>query len=80
MAQGYKTGGRQSGTVNKTTKELREVLKAFVYSELETLPATLAELPADKRAELLIKILPFVLPKVNNVHYTTDENTYSWNG
>lgn len=79
MANGYKTGGRQAGTVNKTTKELREVLKAFVYNELETLPETLAALPADRRAELLIKILPFVLPKVNNINHDTGEANNLWN-
>ena len=75
MANGYKTGGRQTGTVNKTTKELREVLKAFVYSELAALPETLAALPTEKRADILIKILPFVLPKVDNVNYSDGEPT-----
>jgi len=76
MANGYKTGGRQAGTPNKTTKELRELLKAFVFSELETLPETLAALPADKRAELLVKILPFVLPKVDAVNATFGEGIW----
>jgi len=76
MANGYKTGGRQAGTPNKTTKELRELLKAFVFSELETLPETLAALPADKRAELLVKILPFVLPKVDTVNATFGEGIW----
>ena len=79
MANGYKTGGRQAGTVNKTTAELREILKAFVCNELETLPATLAAVPADRRAELLIKILPFVLPKVNNINHDTGEANNLWN-
>jgi len=73
MANGYKTGGRQSGTVNKTTKELREVLKNFVYSELAALPETLAALPTEKRADILVKILPFVLPKVDSVNYSNGE-------
>lgn len=73
MANGYKTGGRQAGTVNKTTKELREVLKNFVFSELEALPETLAALPTEKRADILVKILPFVLPKVDSVNYSNGE-------
>ena len=75
MANGYKTGGRQTGTVNKTTKELREVLKAFVYSELAALPETLAALPTEKRADILIKILPFVLPKLDSVNCSDGEPT-----
>jgi len=77
MAHGYKTGGRQAGTPNKTTKELRDILKAFVCGELETLPETLAALPADKRAEILVKLLPFVLPKVDTVNATFGEGI--WN-
>ena len=73
MANGYKTGGRQTGSVNKTTKELREVLKNFVYSELAALPETLAALPMEKRADILVKILPFVLPKIDSVNCSNGE-------
>ena len=35
--RGTKTGGRQAGTPNKVTSELRDALKAIVANELDTL-------------------------------------------
>jgi hypothetical protein len=71
---GKKTGGRVAGTPNKVTSELRKTLKAIVASELESLPGTLGELPSRERLDLLIKLLPFCMPKVNQISgsYDTD--------
>lgn len=65
--QGKKTGGRTSGTPNKITIELRKALKAVIGNQLETLPETLAELQPKERIELVIKLLPFCMPKVNAI-------------
>jgi hypothetical protein len=72
--QGNKTGGRVAGTPNKITSELRKTLKGIVASELESLPGTLGELPPRERLDLLIKLLPFCMPKVNQISgsYDTD--------
>jgi len=59
--------GRPAGTPNKLTKELRTVLKDFIFDELEALPAKLDELDTKDRIEIIIKIMPYVLPKVDNV-------------
>jgi hypothetical protein len=59
------------------TKDLRANLKTLVEIELNQLPETLAALPADKRLEVLLKLLPFVLPKVESVAMTKGEPT-SW--
>ena len=64
---GKKTGGRVAGTPNKISSELRKMLKVIIAGELESLPATLETLPARERIELVIKLLPFCLPKVNNI-------------
>jgi ABC-type transporter Mla subunit MlaD len=69
---GKKTGGRAAGTLNKVTSELRSTLKSIVAAELDELPQTLAELPARERLELLIKLLPFCLPKVNTISGSYD--------
>jgi hypothetical protein len=71
---GKKTGGRTSGTPNKVTSELRKTLKGIIAAELDALPQTLGELPARERLELLIKILPFALPKVNTISGTYDRD------
>jgi hypothetical protein len=71
--KGQKTGGRELGTENKVSKELRSVLKDFLLKELEDIPGHLAKLDAKDRLEVVIKLLPFALPKVNSVFYTEGE-------
>lgn len=67
MAKGFKTGGRELGTPNKTTSELRRVLKHIVDDELQSLQNNINELEPKERIELLIKLLPYVMPKVQTV-------------
>jgi hypothetical protein len=65
--QGKKTGGRGAGTPNKITSDLRKTLKGIIAAELELLPATLEGLPPKERLELLIKLLPFAMPKIDSI-------------
>lgn len=67
MAKGFKTGGRELGTPNKTTSELRRVLKHIIDDELQSLQNNINELEPKERIELLIKLLPYVMPKVQTV-------------
>ncbi len=71
--KGYKTGGRTAGTENKVSKELRTLLKDFLLKELEDIPGQLEKLDSRDRLELVIKLLPYALPKVKEVHYTEGE-------
>ncbi len=64
---GKKTGGRTVGTPNKITIELRKTIKGIIASELESLPATLEQLSAKERLDLVIKLLPFCMPKVQPI-------------
>lgn len=66
--QGLKTGGRKPGTPNKVTSELRETLKAVIDQELQQLCDTLAQLPVRDRIELVIKLMPYAMPKVETIH------------
>ncbi len=72
--QGQKTGGRAAGTPNKVSGELRKTLKGIIAAELDALLTTLAELPPRERLDLLIKLLPFALPKVNTISGTYDRD------
>ena len=74
---GVKYGGRQKGTPNKLTKELRSVLKDILYQELEQIQEHLETLNPKERVELLIKLMPYALPKVTSVSHTTNE-TLDW--
>jgi hypothetical protein len=65
--KGQKTGGRTAGTPNKITIDLRKTLKAIISTQLDTLPETFAELQPKERLELLIKLMPYCLPKVDSI-------------
>ena len=70
---GKKYGGRQKGTPNILTKELRSVLKDIVYQELGDIQKCLELLESKERLELLIKLMPYVLPKVTSISHKTNE-------
>ncbi|MGJ8759373.1 MAG: hypothetical protein ACSHXA_02450 [Polaribacter sp.] len=70
---GKKYGGRKAGTPNKLTKELRISLKNILHEEIEQLPNHFQTLTNKERLELLIKLLPFVLPKVTPVSHKENE-------
>ena len=75
MAKGNKTGGRVKGTPNKLTKELRSSLKNILNSELELLEENMSQLDPKERIEILIKMMPYVFPKLENVSYSIHEPT-----
>lgn len=70
---GKKYGGRQKGTPNKLTKEIRTVLKDLIYKELDEVQEHLDSLEPKQRIELVIKLIPYVLPKVESISYSTNE-------
>ena len=73
MAKGYKSGGRQKGTPNKLTTEIRSVLKDIIYYEIDTIEERLLQLEPKERIELVIKLIPYVLPKIEQVNYYNGE-------
>lgn len=52
---------------------LRETLKGIVMAELETLPETIKELEPDKRLNIVCKLMPYVMPRVESVHFEKGE-------
>jgi hypothetical protein len=77
MAKGIKTGGREAGTPNKLTKEIRAVLKNILHQEIELLSEHFQKLETKDRLELLVKLLPFALPKVDSESYRIGEGGFS---
>ena len=75
---GKKYGGRQKGTSNRMTKELRVLLKDIMYQELEEIQERFSLLEPKQRIELIIKLMPYILPKVNSISHTTNE-PLDWN-
>ncbi len=62
-----KTGGREKGTPNLLTKEMRAILKDIISKELNSISENLEKLESDKRLDVILKLLPYVLPKVESV-------------
>ena len=67
---GLKYGGRQKGTPNRLTKELRTILEEGLHKELKSIGEGL-----DQREplEAFIKRMPFVSPKMNTMSHSMDK-------
>ena len=65
-----KTGGRKAGTLNKVTKDIRLLLKDLINQEIESFPTYLSTLSPKDRMEVLVKILPYVLPKQTDISFS----------
>lgn len=68
-----KSGGREKGTPNKITAEIRQILKNMVDSELSYISANIDSLSLESRVNLLTKLLPYTLPKIQPVIHTAGE-------
>ncbi len=71
---GNKYGGREKGTPNKLTKEIRKTLNDIVHKELEKVEENLNTLEPKQRIELLIKLMPYVLPKAESISESDSES------
>lgn len=70
-----KYGGRGKGTPNKLTAEIRTILKEILSNEIANIPTILEQLEPKEKLEYVIKLMPYVLPKTNTVHYDIGEPT-----
>lgn len=59
--------GRPKGTPNKSTKEMKALIKTFVENELSNADELLAELTPKERLDILCKLLPYVVPKQTEI-------------
>ena len=66
---------REAGITNDSprTNDLRQKLKGIFRQEIERLPEYLQSLEPKDRVNVLCKMLPFVLPKVESVHFEEGE-------
>ena len=64
---GKKFGGRRSGVPNKTTQQSKAIVQKVIDNELDNLEVLLSKLSAKDRVNALIKLLPFVIPKQQEI-------------
>lgn len=67
-----KTGGRQKGTPNRTTASIREWLIDVIGKNQRQIEKDLKELEPGARLQVLVKLLPFVVPKMESINATID--------
>jgi len=70
MRKREKTGGRSKGTPNKTTAETKQLLQNVVSKQIEMLETTLNKLEPVDRVNALSKLLPYILPKQQDIAIT----------
>lgn len=55
------------------TTDLRDTLKVLIKAELEQLPETLKALDPIQRLNILVKLMPYVMPKTESVQHSIGE-------
>lgn len=55
------------------TGSIRDTLKEFVLTEIEKLPETMKQLAPEQRLNVVCKLIPYVLPKVESVTHKLGE-------
>jgi len=53
--------------------DLRDKLKSIMQKEIENLPKQLEAMESKERLNYVIKLMPFVFPKVNTIHSASGE-------
>jgi len=65
----------ESEPVKPLTKNIRETLKEMMEKEIQNLPDTLKELEPAQRLNILCKLMPFILPKVESIDHELGERS-----
>jgi hypothetical protein len=55
--------GKPKGAINKKTKEMRDLISNLINNELQTIEQYKAELTPKEWLELLIRLMPYSIPK-----------------
>jgi len=68
VTTGYKTGGRQKGTPNKSTQAVRDAIAIFAQDNVGRLQEWLERIAQDdpaKASDVFIKLLEYHVPKLS---------------
>ena len=67
------TQSKKKGQKEIRVDDMRQVLKELMNREIAKLPELIEQLPPDQRINMVFKLMPFVLPKVNTVNAKAGE-------
>lgn len=70
---GKKFGGRSKGTLNKSTAETKTLLHNIVGNQLDEVENLLMKLDAKEKLEIIVKLLPYVLPRQSEIAIDSKE-------
>lgn len=65
--------GRPKGALNKNTAQTKAMLKEFVDKQLDKFEETFNKLEPKEQAEIVVKMLPYCVPKQSEVSVTDNE-------
>lgn len=65
MSKGKKTGGRQKGTPNKNTAEIRLSVNTFISNNIDSIQATFDKLEPMDKLKFIDRMLHYTLPKLS---------------
>jgi hypothetical protein len=68
MAKGIKTGGRQEGTPNKVTSEIRDAFQKLIEQNIDNLSLWINEIATKDPAKaltIIIELSEFIVPKLS---------------
>jgi hypothetical protein len=74
--KGLKTGGREPGTCNIVTKEIRESFQSLIEQnlpEIQNWINSTAQKDPSKAVDLILKLSEFCLPKLKTIELTGKE-------
>ena len=75
MANGVKTGGRQKGTPNKSTAEVREAIAAFASANVDQMGTWLNEIESpEKKLDLFLRAIEYHIPKLARTEVAGDSD------
>lgn len=73
--KGQKTGGREKGTPNKTTKTAREWLTELIDKNREQIEKDFKALDPKDRLAILEKLMSYTIPKVSSMQVNFNQMT-----
>ena len=66
--------GRPKGIPNKVTKDVRQLLNDIVQRNIANIEDDLKELSSKERLQIITGLLPFVVPKLQNIEAMIEQS------